>query len=950
MWKQGLQCAARALVLGGLCLGAPEMALADEPAEAGSDRGEKSPSIEEITITGSRIARTNLEGLGPVTVLSSEDIEVSGVQTVDELLRELPSVGFQSANQNSNNGGSGLRNVELRNLQASRTLVLVNGRRFVSTGSGTGEAVDINNVPTALIERIDVLRDGVSTIYGSDAVAGVINFVLKDDFEGFQMEAVGGISDEGDGEEAGLNMLWGKNWARSNLTLSGAFFSREEVLQRDRNRARFPLTAASFINNNPANGYIETVGSSFVPEGRVDINRKQGGSRFFRPDGSGASFSEYDRARRGDAYNFAENSYLVPEQVRYVTNASYRYELTDAVELFAEAEYAKRNSQQELAPVPAGFTSTRGQPDGFTFPIYRDPSRNNPNLPQDFVDTTFAELNDPNATQTDVTLNRRFLETGNRITTQDSQTQRFAAGFRGELEGPIGPLSWEVFGNYGRNMTTEKVDNQINLTRAIASAQPEVCAQTPDCVVGNFFGRESLFETPGAIDYLRYESRDRLGFHLKEVGTSIAGGVLTLPAGELKLAAGAEYRQEDGFVSPDSLTVSGDASGNGLDPTRGSFITRSAFWESTVPIVANVPLVEELSLELSGRYTDYSSFGGKYLSRYGFSYAPVGDLRLRGVFATAFRAPGISDLFGGAADSFPQVSDPCDGYQDPESKKSANVKANCAAQLQGRPFRQGAAQIRANIGGNPELKEEEATTYNFGLVYQPSFIPDLAVALDYYSVEIHDPIVNRNSQRVVDNCYDVDGVPLSAPDCANVERNEAGTITRINTPQENVGKIETAGLDFDMNYAFELPLLGATRANVDATYVFDYVITDDAGKEKQNGFIAQNSGSIPNFKARFGTRFQPTDDLSWSLTARYIGGATDRTRHEQRLPFDGVSGIWYLDSSARYSLNENYDVTFGVRNLADKRPPLFVDGASNTNLATYDVLGRYIFARFTAAF
>jgi len=234
------------LFLGGLCLATPGLSVADTPdngetpqtaSEAQTDSATPDPvaaprrgrdgKVEEVVITGSRIARSNLEGLGPVTVLSSEDIELSGVQTVDELLRELPSVGFQGINQNSNNGGNGLRFVELRNLGSPRTLVLLNGRRFPPNGSGVAEAVDVNNVPTALIERIDVLRDGVSTIYGSDAVAGVINFVLKDDFEGFQMELLGGLADEGDGEEAGANFLWGKNWARSNLTLSGSIFSRE---------------------------------------------------------------------------------------------------------------------------------------------------------------------------------------------------------------------------------------------------------------------------------------------------------------------------------------------------------------------------------------------------------------------------------------------------------------------------------------------------------------------------------------------------------------------------------------------------------------------------------------------------------------------------------------------------------------------------------------------------
>jgi iron complex outermembrane recepter protein len=944
-----------ALAASGLLLCAAG-ALAQDAPETGAAPAPSKERVEEVVITGSRIARTNLEGLGPITQLSSEDIELSGVQTVDELLRELPSVGFQGISQNNNNGGGGLRFVELRNLQPQRTLVLVNGRRFVTNGSGTNEAVDINNVPTALIERIDVLRDGVSTIYGSDAVAGVINFVLKDDFEGFQAEIIGGIADELDGEEAGANFVWGKNGSRSNLTLSGAVFSREEVLARDRDFSRFPLTRAEFINNDPAQGYRETVGSGFIPEGRVlgpdNVNR------FFREDpATGASFSRYNAFRRGDAYNFSEKSFLVPEQVRYIANASYRYELTDSLEFFAEGEYAMRNSQQELAPVPAGSTATRGQPNGITFPIFRDSSRNNPFLPQDFVDETFRLAGSAAGDSTTITFNKRFLESANRIYTQDSRTQRLVAGFRGELEGFFGPLDWEIFGNYGRNQSTEFIDNQINLTRAIASLQPELCAQTPGCVVGDFFGRGALNNTPQALEFIRYESRDRLGFHLREVGGTIGGTAFNVPAGEVKLVLGAEYRQEDGFVNPDFLTVSGDSSGNGLDPTRGSFITRSAFWESNIPVLTGLPFAEDFTLEISGRYTDYSSFGGKYLSRYGFSWAPSSELRLRGVFATSFRAPGISDLFGGGADAFPALIDPCNNFP---NISDPILFANCAADLPDNytadnPFSQnnigGGGQLRANVGGNPELTEEEADTLNFGIVYQPSFLPDLDIAVDYFRVEIDTPIVNREPQRVLDNCYRRGDGNLGAPDCANVDRSDlSGGVNLIRVAKQNVGKIETSGIDFQVDYGFELPLLGPTSATIGGSYVFDFATTDEGGKVKTNGVIEQNNGAIPNFKMRIGTRFQPMDNLSLSTTARLIGSAVDRNRHENFLPFDHVPRIWYVDTSARYSLSENYDLTFGVRNIADKRPPIFIDAGSNTNLNTYDVLGRFVFARFTASF
>jgi len=472
-------------------------------------------------------------------------------------------------------------------------------------------------------------------------------------------------------------------------------------------------------------------------------------------------------------------------------------------------------------------------------------------------------------------------------------------------------------------------------------------------VQGNFFGRNGLLDTPGAIDYIRYEARDRLGFHLKEVGGSISGSAVTLPAGDLKLAVGAEYRQEDGFVSPDFLTVSGDSGGNGLDPTRGNFITRSTFWEGTVPVLANLPGIEEFTLEMSGRYTDYSSFGGKYLSRYGFSYAPIVDLRFRGVFATSFRAPGISDLFGGGADSFPALVDPCDGFPNiPDPVTLANCARDLGGQFNaGNQYLQsntaGGAQLRANIGGNPDLQEETADTYNFGVVYQPSFMPDLSVAVDYFRVEIDQPIVNRDPQRVLDNCY----TSVGSLDCGNIQRGSFdGGVNLLKVAKQNVGKIETSGVDFDVAYALEVPVLGATRMTIGGSYTFDFITTDDTGSVKTNGFLNQNDGAIPNFKGRIGARFQPLDDLALSTTARFIGGTKDRTRREAGLPFAKVSDVWYLDTSARYSFSEDYELTFGVRNLMDKRPPFFIDGGTNTNGLTYDLIGRFAFARFTANF
>jgi iron complex outermembrane recepter protein len=930
-------------LLGGVCFAFSGAALAQEQSEPAAKE-----SVEEVVVTGSRIARTNLEGLGPITVLSAEDISSSGVGTVDELLRELPSVGFGGISQNANNGGRGLRFIDLRNLGSARTLVLVNNRRFVTNGSGVAEAVDINNIPTALIERIDVLRDGVSTIYGSDAVAGVVNFILKDDYEGFSAELAGGISEQGDAEEGGLSLLWGKNWSKANLTLSGQIFNREEVDQFDRDFARFPVSQSNFtVQGDPTQGVTSVIGSNNVVEGRF------GNNVFFKPgldaNGNPSDITAFNILDQTDIYNFAKAQYLTPEQTRYTFNGTFRYELSDSLEFFAEGEYAQRYGRQILAPVPLSNTASRANPAGLTFPIFRDASRNNPFLPQAAVNTLLG----PTADMRSVGFVRRLQEVGNRVTNNDSLTTRVVTGFRGELDGPLGPLNWEVFGNVGRNENTELIDNNVNVTRVLATLQPELCAQTPGCSVGNYFGENALLTTPDAINFIRFQSRDRLGFNLREVGTSLSGGLFNLPAGEVKGAIGAEYREEDGFVSPDAFTVSGDSSTNGLDPTRGQFTTRSAFFETSVPIIAGKFLAEELTLEISGRVTDYSSFGSKYLSRYGFSWAPVTEFRLRGVYATAFRAPGISDLFGGGADAFLALTDPCNGFgsagfNDPSGNRTANCAALLPSQYNAQnPFNQLAVgngqQLRANIGGNPDLQEEVAKTLNFGFVYQPSFMPDLSIAADYYRVEIDDPIVNPDPQNTLNNC--IDSPNLIASECAVQRRNPMdGSVSFLGVATTNLGKTEVNGVDVEMNYALELPILGPATLGMQGSYVFNYLDIDDSGSDQQNGY-----GIIPNFKGRFTSSVQPTDDLRLTLTSRYIGGSEFKNRRELKQPFDNTPGVWYLDTSGQYSLGENYTFTMGIRNLTDKKPP-FTIGAANTTLAEYDVLGRYFFARVQASF
>jgi iron complex outermembrane receptor protein len=473
-------------------------------------------------------------------------------------------------------------------------------------------------------------------------------------------------------------------------------------------------------------------------------------------------------------------------------------------------------------------------------------------------------------------------------------------------------------------------------------------------VVGDFFGAGSLNDTPGALRFIEFESKDELRFDLRQAGGSLSGSLFELPAGELKLALGAEYREESGFAKPDSRRIAGDVGGNARSATRGSQIIREAFFEAQLPVLRGLPAAEELTLEVSGRYTDYSSFGGRYLSRYAFSYAPLDVIRLRGVYATSFRSPGISDLFLGSADSFVAVRDRCEGFPNVTAgspEQTERLRAQCAAQLpQDRfsaamPFAQRGGvgtQIRANVGGNRDLQEETATTMGFGLVFSPPWIPDLELSVDYYDVDIDDPIVGQAPQERIDDCL----IDLDQSDCDALRRDGDGVLSFIDARRTNFGKIQTNGYDFGLRYRFELPVVGTVGVDFEGNYVVDFEVTSSM-TETINGMVG-----TPNFKGRLATVINPTQSWELQATARYFGEVEDETRKELGLPFDEAPGVTYLDLSTSYAFGaeDKYNLTFGVNNAMDREPPRLLDGVTNTNTSNYDPLGRRFFASFRTRF
>ena len=927
----------------------------DPDAIVPAGAGEKG-DVDEVVVTGSRLQRDNYGGLGPISTLSADDFELKGAFSVGELLRDLPSIGLNGLQATDTNGGRGLETIDLRDLGAQRTLILVNGRRFVQSSTGASEAVDLNNLPPQLIQRVEVLRDGVSTIYGADAVAGVVNFILRDDFEGLQFDASAGTNQRGDGEAGEFSLLWGKNFSRGNLTLTGSVSGRRPIGLTDRRFSRRPIRT---LEPNADGDIVATRDFFRARDGLVTSQDNPAlNGTFFTPSGD-RSFSSGFMGPR-DGAKVTNQFFLTGESLRKSANGLFTFAISDAVELFAEGTYTRRDSEQRFSENFLSGSPTDKNIMGFTIPVFRsgDP-RNNPFITGDFLDVAFTDRDGnrfgPDRESVNIAINRSLGEFGPRIFENKVETFRLAGGLRGELPALLGGFNWELFGNYGRNDDTERLQNDIDLTRALRSAQPALCAQDPKCVVGDFFGTNGLASTPGAIDYIRFNSRDRLRFHLKQVAGDLSGSLFDLPAGPLRAAFGAEYREEDGFATPDRRLVSGDTGGNARERTRGRQLIREAFFETQIPLLRGVIGFEELTAEISGRYTDYSSFGGRYLSRYAFSWAPVDMIRLRGVYATSFRSPGISDLFLGSADSFVAVRDRCEGFPNfagLSERDAEQLRMACAPVLPtGRftddnPFAQRGgvgSQIRANVGGNGQLAEETADTINVGVVFSPPWIPELQVSLDYYDIDIQNPIVGQSAQQRIDDCL----LRNSAVDCAALQRDEDGVLTFADIPRSNFGKIATNGFDFGIRYTFPLPVVGNVLMDFEGNYIYDFEVETPSGLEKVNGLIG-----IPNFKGRLVTAIRPVENWSLQATTRYIGGGEDETRKELRLPVNETEDVVYLDLSTLYTFGSEgkYGFTLGISNALDRDPPRVIDGFSNTALGTYDVFGRRFFAAFRARY
>ncbi len=851
---------------------------------------------EQVTVTGQGSGRSPTT----TTILGTDDIARSGVSTIGALLDQLPAFGSQGVNGAQNDGGFGEYFVDLRNLNFDRTLVLVDGRRFVPSGIQTDEAVDLNLFPTALIDHVEVLRDGTQPQYAADAVAGAVNIVLKDQTEGVQLDGYGAASGAGDAGTADISLLAGHGFATGHVTAGLAYLHRGPVLQSDRDWSANPI--ASIAGGQTLYGSAASPGGHAVGAG-IDALVLGGGRS--RP---------YNQAT--DGYDFAPDRYLqggLQRETAYLdADTSLGAGITGDVELL----YTDRQATTLQPPQTLGLTGTSKHPDGFVIPG-----------------------SDPfNPFAAPVTLERVVSEAGAQPTTTSGPVWRVLGG----LQGALGAWSWSLSFDHGQSLSRYVTGNDIDLTRALQTAGALPCPESAGCAAADWFGPGSLSRQ--AVATVSYTGRSRSAY-VETVGQGRLGGpVLALQGGQARLALGAELRHEAGSTTVDAVTARGDQAGSDAAPTHGGYDTAEAYATLDLPVLRGLSFARSLDASLAARGTSTSRYGAFAAVRAALDYAPVQGLHLRAVSGTARRPPAISEAFGGITANPQPVTDPCDRASGLRSNPV--VDANCRSLGLGPGFTQASPLIQVESGGNPSLRPERSENETLGASFAPPAWPLLQASVDWYHYRITDSIdslADTDPDLIPDAC--LESARLSSPLCGLLTRiaggGNAGQIGNILGLDENVGTIKTDGLEFGLTLTSPPTALGRLRLDWQTNWLLDYRL-HSLGEE---GFV-QYAGTFPGLSAvgsyaRVRSRAVASldrGDWSFSWTGRFISGA--RVLDEDaRAP-----SIVYQDIEAQRRFGR-LTAMIGVDNVADQRPPTLIDGETNTDTSTYDGVGRLVWAR-----
>lgn len=989
---------------------------------------QETQTMETVVITGSRLAvSTAYDAPTPVTVVGAEDFHLSGTVNVEKLLSQspqfLPSTnGGASGNTIQANGDSGAAWLNLRGLGEVRNLVLVNGRRFAI--QGTRLTTDVNTIPAALVERTEVVTGGNSAVYGSDAISGVVNFVMKKDFEGIEGNAQFTFDQFTQTPIYNADLTIGGNFAggKANIVTSVNYMSRGGITQSEHGHwASVPYTDAcvtkdSFSPGSPGVKLNGTSGSACVAAGGVN-GFIVGGSgdtpnAFIRVT-SGSPFQNYTKAPAAlqtllgaagltgmtddgifftnsdvsypatyrnrntatDLYNTTQDNYMQVPQQRWMVNTFANYDFNRHVQAYAEFHFSSNRVSAQLTPSSIkDVVLVNTHNPAFTPALqnvmdYLDQHETGTTT---IMNGTVASTTTPGDGLVAISVGKRLIEGGYRRQDASRYAYRFAGGFKGEIGSVsdtfLKDFSYDVYYTFARTEEMDAQSGSVWKSKWAANLRTAVNGDTPVC---DPFGLNVLSKQCMAATMVN-ASQDTVA-EMQDINLSVTGTAFDLPAGPVQLAIGGEWRYTMAKYTPDMLTSTGDAGFNMAQPTSGSMVSHELYGEIRVPVVKDLPLVENFSVNSAFRYSDYnlSSAHDIWTWSFGADWRLIPDLTLRGQYQRATRAPNVGELWGGlASNTDTNLIDPC-GARQPDAARTPAVQAMCLAQgvsasniwtavIQGKPD-----LLRYYSGGASTLKPETADTITLGVVVQPVAVPGLAASVDFYSIQVKDMIGTIGAGSVLANCFgQTDPNNTYCKQIVRVNQTLLGNTGYIFAGNSNISSLKTQGFDFNTNYNFDVDwglFSGQSKFRVGTAWnwLLEMVSQPDVTQPNVKSNCAGAYGNTYCMVEPL-PRLKSTTHITWSdgpLTLNFKWRYTGSVVYDKYLiPLRrGTAGMdmanftrpklpdmSYFDISASYDINDNIEVYGGMNNIFSKDPPLVGSAASYANSfpATYDAFGR----------
>ncbi|MCY7294845.1 TonB-dependent receptor domain-containing protein [Alteromonas sp. a30] len=942
---------------------------------------EEEDTAERIEVTGSRIARPELSQPTPILTLEAKDIAQFGTPDLGQILAELPAIGATDTviGNNGSNAFAGISSADLRRLEATRTLVLVNGKRHVAGAPGTSQ-VDLSTIPASLIERVEVITGGASAVYGSDAVSGVVNVILKKDFEGFEFNASGASSLEGVGaRNHQFSILGGADVAdgKGNVTFFASRDYLQETLATDLRQAGNWGTIANPDDTGENDGIPDRLRVPNVVSERIDengvINPFGGPGSLWVFDNAGNLVRQTDRQYdnsfafgsfpNGCDYCFQLNDYenYQPGVHRDTIGGTFSYDINDNIQFYSDAKYVRSDISQQFQPsFRFGNVSVNVADNAFLSDADRQTL-----LDEGFQNATFSKF---------------FAELGNRSASNERELFRFVGGLRGAFTISETDFNFDTYYIYGETTNIRRTNSDLivgNFLAALDSViDPETGAAACRSQVASAQG--DGYVDPATVDAANCVAYNPFGFNNAsaeaedwvsadtvrddKITQELISGSLTfdtseflnLQGGAIGIALGYEYREEYSQTVTDEFTKSDVLTGAATPDAFGGYHVNDYFIEVSFPILAGLEFAEELTIDAAYRNSDYSHAGSIDAWKVGLIYAPIKDFRVRATISEAVRAPNIDEAFSPQSPGFANINDPCDVDNINDDPDRA---ANCAALGIPAGFEANDnVSINTISGGNPDLTPEKSDSLTAGIVWTPtSFLEGFSLTVDYYDIEIEDAIIQVASQDIIDNCVDATG-GLDDSFCSSVDRNpNTNDIELVRSGFLNAAAFNTSGVELQARYKTDLAMFdlpGEMNFNLIGNKLISLERFEFQSRPDE---INVEKGEVgdPEFQFRLSAEYT-LDDLS----VRWLTRFSDRSAQFDVSPGGDtpedtspafVGSMVTHDLSATYILSDNVAVGLGVRNLFDKLPPAYIT-SDNSDQAIYDVVGRRIFGNVRVSF